>query len=308
MLEQTIFIVMLRLNFMVTGLGWLEGAKAYFEVTKPRIWYLLVFTALGGYVVAAGRAIDPYMLVLTVVAVSLGSAGANAITCYIDRDIDAVMNRTRLRPLPTRRIYPAEKALYYGLTLSVLSVVLALFINILAALLMIFGLVDNIVVYSKFLKRRNPVSIILGGFSGGAPAVIGYVAVTNMIDLTSLLMAALVVLWIPGHIWTLALYAKEDYAKARVPMLPVVVDDRVAVRCIASTSILMVAFSIGIYYVGAFGLIYLIPTAILGAVVLALNFWLVVKPTKKRAWIGFKLSSPYLALLFIAMMLDKVVS
>ncbi len=286
----------------------LEQIKAYFEVTKPRVWYLLVFTSLGGYVVAAGRAIDPYILTLTLAAVSLGSAGANTITCYIDRDIDAVMNRTRLRPLPTRRIYPAKKALYYGLTLSTLSVVLALLVNLLAAVLMIFGLADNILVYSKFLKRRNPVSIILGGFSGGAPALIGYVAAANVIDSTSLLMSALVVLWIPGHIWTLALYAREDYAKAKVPMLPVVVNENVAVRCIASTSILMVAFSVGIYYVGAFGLIYLITVAALNVVVLALNFWLVVKPSKERAWIGFKLSSPYLALIFIAMMLDKVVA
>lgn len=274
-------------------------------MTKPRIWYLLVFTAFGGYVVAAGRAIDLYTLTLTLAAVTLGSAGANTITCYIDRDIDAVMNRTRLRPIPTRRIYPAKKALYYGLFLATLSVVLALFINILAALLMIFGLVDNILIYSKFLKRRNPVSIILGGFSGGAPTAIGYVAVTNTIDLTCLLMAALVVLWIPGHIWTLALYAKEDYAKAKIPMLPVVVDEKVAVRCIAATSLLMVAFSIGIYYVGAFRWIYLLMAAILGAVVLVLNFWLVIKPSKERAWIGFKLSSPYLALIFIAMILDK---
>jgi len=286
----------------------LERVKAYYEVTKPRVWYLLVFTALGGYVVAAGRSIDPYLFILTIVAVTLGSAGANTITCYIDRDIDAVMNRTRLRPIPSRRIYPAEKALYYGLTLAILSVALAMLINPIATLLMVFGLVDNIVIYSKVLKRRNPISIILGGFSGGAPTLIGYAAVKNTIDLTSLLMAALVVLWIPGHIWTLALYARDDYARARVPMLPVVVEERVAVRCIASTSILMVAFSLGIYFVGAFGAIYLTAAAILGAVVLAVNFWLVVKPSKERAWVGFKLSSPYLALIFLAMMLDKIVA
>jgi protoheme IX farnesyltransferase len=284
----------------------LERVKAYYEVTKPRVWYLLVFTALGGYVVAAGRSIDPYLFAITIIAVTLGSAGANAITCYIDRDIDAVMNRTRLRPIPTRRIYPAKKALYYGLALALAAVTLALLINLIAALLMIFGLVDNIIIYSKLLKRRNPVSIILGGFSGGAPALIGYAAVKNTIDLTSLLMAALVVLWIPGHIWSLALYARDDYAKAKVPMLPVVVSESVAVRCIASTSILMVAFSISIYFVGAFGAIYLTAAAILGALALAVNFWLVVKPSKERAWVGFKLSSPYLALIFLAMMLDKI--
>lgn len=286
----------------------LTRLRNYYEVTKPRIWYLLVFTALGGYIVAAGRSINPYMFMLTIVAVTLGSAGANTVTCYIDRDIDAVMNRTRLRPIPARRIYPAKKALYYGLVLSTLSVILAYLINLIAAALMLFGLLDNVLIYSKFLKRRNPVSIILGGFSGGAPTLIGYVAVNNMIDLTSLLMAALVVLWIPGHIWTLALYAKEDYAKANVPMLPVVASERVAVRCIASTSILMVAFSIGIYLVGAFRSIYLAAATILGAVALIVNFWLVVKPTKERAWVGFKLSSPYLALIFIAMMLDKILA
>ena len=286
----------------------LEQIKAYYEVTKPRVWYLLVFTALGGYVVAAGRSIEPYLFVLTIVAVTLGAAGANTITCYIDRDIDAVMDRTRLRPIPSRRIYPAEKALYYGLALALSSVALSLLINPIVALIMVFGLVDNVLIYSKVLKRRNPVSIILGGFSGGAPTLIGYAAVKNTIDLTSLLMAALVVLWIPGHIWSLALYAKEDYAKAKVPMLPVVVSESVAVRCIASTSILMVAFSIGIYFVGAFGVTYLTTAAILGAVALAVNFWLVVKPSRERAWIGFKLSSPYLAIIFLAMMLDKILA
>jgi protoheme IX farnesyltransferase len=286
----------------------LERIKTYYEVTKPRVWYLLVFTAFGGYVVAAGRSIDPYLFTLTIIAVTLGCAGANTITCYIDRDIDAVMDRTRLRPIPTRRIYPAKKALYYGLALALASVALTLLINPIVALLMVFGLVDNIVVYSKVLKRRNPVSIILGGFSGGAPALIGYAAVKDTIDLTSLLIAALVVLWIPGHIWALALYAKEDYARAKVPMLPVVVSESVAVRCIASTSILMVAFSICIYFIGAFGAFYLTAAAILGVVVLAVNFWLVVKPSKERAWVGFKLSSPYLALIFLAMMLDKIVT
>lgn len=277
----------------------------YFEVTKPRTWVLLVYTALGGIVVASRGETPMELLALVLIAVAAGSAGANTITSYIDRDIDEVMNRTKRRPLPTKRIYPAEKALYYGLALSVIAIVISYMINLVVFALMMFSLADNIIIYSKFLKRRNPVSIILGGFSGGAPALIGYAAIKH-IDLLSLSLAALVVLWIPSHIWSLALRYKDDYERAKVPMLPVVVKEGKAIRCIASTVILMVAFSLAIFFIGTFSLLYLITAIVLGVLVLMLSFWLVLKPSKARAWLLFKLSSPYLALIFTAMMIDSI--
>jgi protoheme IX farnesyltransferase len=288
-------------------MGMLSTVATYYEVTKPKIWYLLVFTALGGAVVAGGPLISPWTLGLVISAVAAGSAGANVITSYIDRDIDAVMNRTRGRPLPTGRIAPASRALYYGLGLSGLAIVLALWLSPVAGVLMSFGLADNIIVYSKILKRRNPLSIILGGFSGGIPAVIGYVAVTQRIDLFALILGALVVLWIPTHIWSLALHSRDDYARAGVPMLPVVVSERVAVRCIASTTILMTAFSLFPFLSGYAGVLYLAAALPLAAGMLALNFWLIARPSRERAWTVFKFSSPYLTLLFVALMADALV-
>jgi protoheme IX farnesyltransferase len=280
----------------------------YLEVTKPRIWLLLVFTAFGASIVASAGRVSYTTMITMLVAVTLGSAGANTLTCYIDRDIDGVMNRTKLRPLPTRRIHPSEKALYFGVILAGLSLIISYwFINLLSAILMLAGLMDNVLVYSRILKRRNPVSIILGGFSGGIPALIGYSSVTNSIDLLSIILAGLVVLWIPSHIWSLALRSKEDYQKAGIPMLPVVVDEDTAVRCIASTSILMVLFSIVPFALGYFSLTYLYSAVTLGMMMLAVSFWLLVRPSKKRAWTLFKISSPYLALIFIAMIVDILI-
>jgi protoheme IX farnesyltransferase len=292
-------------------LALLASVSNYYEVTKPKIWYLLVFTAVASFVVASGRNISPFLAVATTVAVLLGSAGANTITSYFDRDIDAVMNRTKLRPIPTKRIYPAVKAYYYGLVLAGLSVAISFLINPVVFALMLFGIIDNVVIYSKILKRRSPVNIILGGFSGGAPAAIGYTAVTGTIDSVALIMAALVVLWIPTHIWSLALHSKADYAKVDVPMLPVVVSERVAVRCIGSTTILMLAASIIPFFLElgpGFGPLYLAVAILFGVVMFALNLWLIAKPTADRAWRVFKFSSPYLAVLFVAMMVDSLLA
>ena len=281
---------------------------SYLEVTKPRIWLLLVFTAFSAMIVASAGRIQLETMLLMLAAVTLGSASADTLTSYIDRDIDSVMNRTRLRPIPTRRIHPAVKAMYFGVFLASLALITSYIINTLSFVLMSLGLVDNIVIYSKILKRRNPVSIILGGFSGGIPSLIGYASVTNSIDFVSITMAGLVVLWIPSHIWSLALHSREDYQRANIPMLPLVVSEAKAVRCIASTSILMVLFSVAPFIMGAFGMIYLYTASFSGAIMLIISFWLLAKPSKSKAWLLFKLSSPYLALVFLAMVIDRLMS
>jgi len=280
---------------------------SYWQVTKPRTWFLLTFTGFCGAIVGFGvfgKNIDWYIVTLATLAIALGSAGANAITCYIDRDIDAVMDRTKMRPLPSGKIRPAEKALYFGLALSTIAVAISLMLNPICFGLMLFGLIDNILIYSKWLKRRNPINIIAGGFSGGAPAMIGYSAATTENLVLGLAIAALVVLWIPTHIWSLALRYKEDYAKVRVPMLPVVVPEKVAIRCTASTSVLMVMFSLVPVLMGVFRALYMMVALIFGAVMLLFNFLLTIRPDVKKAWLVFKLSSPYLAVLFMSMVLD----
>src|SRR3989304_8612551 len=272
---------------------------AYLEVTKPRIWLLLVFTALGGFLVASENII-PFATGATVLtAVALGSAGSNTLTNYIDRDIDAVMDRTKLRPLPTKRLTPASRALHFGLFLSAGALILSSFINPICLVLMLLGIFDNVVIYSRLLKRRSPLNIILGGFSGGAPVLIGYAAVTNGVSTVDLLMALLVIIWIPTHIWSLALHSKDDYSRVNVPMLPVIVSDKTAIRVISASSILMVVFSLSPPLLSSFGAIYLYSAVILGVLMLVLNLWLFIKPSKEVSWIVFKASSHYLGLLFL---------
>jgi protoheme IX farnesyltransferase len=236
--------------------------------------------------------------------VAAGSAAADTLTGYNDRDIDAIMERTKDRPIPSGRVSP-KNALVFGLVLSAISLIFSWFINIWAFLLMAFGLFDNIIVYSKWLKRTSQYNIILGGFSGGAPALIGYVAVTFQNIEIGFVMAGLVFFWIPTHIWSLALHVKEDYKRAKVPMMPVVSSEIKSVRIIAITTLMMVVFSIIPFFFNQFGLIYLMTAAIFGAVMMIMSLWLLVKPSEKSSWLVFKFSSPYLAALFIAFMVDS---
>jgi protoheme IX farnesyltransferase len=169
-----------------------------------------------------------------------------------------------------------------------------------------FGLFDNIIVYSKWLKRTSRTNIILGGFSGGVPAMIGYVSVTTQNIELGLIMAGLVFLWIPTHIWSLALHFREDYRKAGVPMLPVVSGEKKSVRIIAGTTLMMVLFSILPFFINHFGMIYLVTASISGVIMLALSIWLLLKPSERVSWIVFKVTSPYLATLFIAFIMDSL--
>ena len=280
--------------------------RNYYELTKPKIWYLLVFTAFGAAVTASllfNIPIQPLTWILLIGGVAAGSAAADTLTGYNDRDIDAIMDRTKGRPIPSGRVSP-KNALIFGLILTAISLIFSWFINIWAFALMAFGLFDNILVYSKWLKRRSQTNIILGGFSGGAPALIGYVAVTTQNIEIGLIMAGLVFLWIPTHIWSLALHVKKDYTKAGVPMLPVVYSEKKSVRIIAWTTLMMVVFSILPFFFNQFGLVYLITASIFGVAIIALSIWLLTKPSEKVSWIVFKFSSPYLTALFIAFMVD----
>ena len=280
--------------------------KNYFELTKPKIWYLLVFTSFGSAVTASllfHISTEPLTWLLLLGGVAAGSAAADTITGYNDRDIDAIMDRTKSRPIPSGRISP-KNALVFGLILAGISLLLAWFINILAFALMALGLFDNIIIYSIWLKRKSQSNIILGGFSGGAPALIGYVAVTTQHIELGLVMAGLVFLWIPTHIWSLSLHVRKDYKKAGVPMLPVVSSEERSVRIIAGTTLMMVMFSILPFFLHQFGLIYVITAIVFGTAMVCLSIWLLLRPSETAAWTVFKFSSPYLTALFIAFMVD----
>ncbi len=295
----------------------------YYELTKPKIWYLLVFTAFATVLTASNIynvEVSPATWALVLFSVAAGSAAANTLTNYHDRDIDAIMERTKDRPLPSKRIHPAEKARNFGLVLAGISLVLAFTISFTTTLeqglwatgFIAFGLINNVLIYSYALKRNSRTNIILGGLCGGAPPMIGWAAVT-MSDLWTmgLAMAGLVFIWIPMHIWALTLHFKEDYNKVDVPMLTAVQSEKTASRVIAISTFVMVIFSITPFFMltenneSMVGPVYLWTAIASGVVMVALSSWVIAKPKEKAAWTLFKFSSPYLAVLFIALMVDS---
>ena len=297
--------------------------KTYYELTKPKIWYLLVFTAFGATVTASNIydiQVSPITWALMLGSVAAGSAAANTLTNYHDRDIDAIMERTKNRPIPSRRIFPAEKARDFGLVLTAISLCTVFGISFTTTLeqglwatgFIAFGLANNVLVYSYALKRQSRLNIILGGLCGGAPPMIGYVAVTmhGLWDL-GLVMAGLVFIWIPMHIWALTLHFKEDYNKVNVPMLTAVQSEKTSARVIAGSTVMMVLFSIVPFFLTTntnepvMHEVYLYTAIATGVLMLALSVLVLTKPSEKASWMLFKFSSPYLAILFIALMVDS---
>ena len=252
-------------------------------------------------------------------SVAAGSAAANVLTNYHDRDIDAIMERTKERPIPSGRI-EARSARNFGYVLAAVSLILAFGLSfttsieqgLLAGGFILFGLFNNILIYSYALKRRSRSNIILGGLCGGMPPLIGWVAVTTT-DLWTmgLAMAGLVFIWIPMHIWALTLHFKEDYNRVDVPMLTAVHSEKTSARVIAASTMIMVLFSIAPFFLTLedgtpmTGLAYLWTAAASGALMIVLSAWVVARPTEMASWRLFKFSSPYLAVLFIALMVDS---
>ena len=298
--------------------------KTYYELTKPKIWYLLVFTAFGAAITASNVynvEISIGTWILMIAGVAAGSAAANTLTNYHDRDIDAIMDRTKERPIPSQRIIPAEKARDFGLVLAGIAIACSFGImyttgfwnGIWCGIFMVFGLADNILIYSHMLKRKSQLNIILGGFSGGAPAMIGFAAVTltGLWDF-GLIIGGLVFIWIPMHIWALTLHFRDDYRKVDVPMLTAVLSEKTSARVIAGTTLMMVLFSVVPFFLvnpdtgePVMGEVYLYTAIASGALMVILSASVVSKPTEKSSWVLFKFSSPYLAVLFIALMVDS---
>nr|MDO8098431.1 heme o synthase [Candidatus Njordarchaeota archaeon] len=278
--------------------------RSLLELAKLRIVALVTFCGAAAMIVASRFAIPPVSFIAAVVSFSLGSGGCNAVTSYNDREIDAVMERTSRRPIPQGWITP-RYALLYGVLLTISGLAISWFLGPLIFVIGLIGVLDNIVVYSLLAKKRNAANVILGSFSGGAPVLIGWMVAKGTIDLMGIIAAVLVVLWIPNHIWNLALYHAEDYKKAAGPMLPALVDMKKAARCIVLTVILLVGVSITPYALGFLGTAYLLITIPFSVLLAAGNIRLALTPNRKLAWRMFKISSPYLLVLFFAMMIDR---
>ncbi len=283
------------------------------DLTKPRIILLLDLVAVSAFIVAQPRAVNVFGMLVLLVAGTLASGGSGALNSYIDRDIDQSMSRTRRRPIPSGRIIPTRYALYFGLALSFLGVLLAaIFLNFLSAFFVGFGAFFYVIVYTLLLKRRTSLNIVIGGFAGSCAVLAGWTAVTKSVAISSslpgILMALLVFLWTPSHFWSLAIRGKDDYAKVGIPMLPNVVGERKTMNYIFLSSLLIVVFSLLLWIpLGVFGLLYFTVVAVMGGSLLLSNVRMLRHPSKETAWTAFKFSSPYLAVVFVAMVLDVLI-
>lgn len=282
-----------------------SSVRAYYELMKPRIVYLLDFTAVMAFLVAASG-INIVRLVAVVVAGTLASGGAGALNCYLDRDVDRTMGRTSWRPIPQGEVSPV-RALLFGLGLVGVSAVISLLLlPLVAGLFIILGAAIYVLFYTKYLKRRTSLNIVLGGSAGSCAPLAGWAAATGQLTAAPWLMALLVFVWTPSHFWALAMRAVGDYSKAGIPMLPVVVGEKKTAQYIALNTFLLVPLSLAFVLpaLGGFGILYLVTASILGLGMILLDLRLVANPTKAQAWTAFKFSSPYLAIIFLAMVLD----
>ena len=282
-------------------------ARDYVALTKPRVVVLLEVTAVAAMVMAARGLPAWNLLIATVTGGWLAAAGANAINCWFDRDIDAAMGRTRSRPLPAGRIDPAH-ALWFGTVLAAAAfLLLSTAVNMLAASLTMAAFLFYVLVYTMWLKRSSMQNIVIGGAAGAIPPLVGWAAVTGHLDLTAVFLFAVIFYWTPPHFWALALLVRTDYTRAAVPMLPVIAGDRQTRRQIVLYTIILVLVTVLPVLTRAFGAVYIAGATILDAVLLADAIRVVHDPSARSARRLFYHSMLYLALLFAVMALDRVV-
>jgi protoheme IX farnesyltransferase len=282
------------------------GFKEIAEVSKPRIIVLLVITAVTSMYAASklvGPELDNVGLLHIIIAGALASAGSSALNHYYDRDIDPKMTRTSQRPIPSGRI-SASSVLIYGLTMSCISVIYGYFaLNPVSAFFIALGIFSYVIIYTAWLKRLNSSNIVIGGIAGSAAAWAGWSAATGSMDLLGFLIGFLVFVWTPSHFWCLAMKIKDEYAQAEVPMLPVVIGMQRTSKYILANTLILLPYSLVLSAFGM-GLVYTIIAAASGGLMLAYHFKLTKNPTSEFAWKAYKVTAPYLTIIFVAVALD----
>jgi protoheme IX farnesyltransferase len=281
---------------------------AYINLMKPHVTTLLLaVTALS--MVMAARGMPSVLLMLATLLGGLLAAGsANAINCYVDRDIDGLMGRTMRRSVPAGRVTP-HQALAFGIALAVLSFCeMVALVNLLAASLALVGILFYVFVYTGWLKRSTTQNIVIGGAAGAMPPLVGWAAVTGTITLPAFLLFAVIFYWTPPHFWALSLLIKRDYERAGIPMLPVVMGEQETRKQIFLYTLLLVGVTFLLFACGAMGYIYLAATVILGGIMLYLAYRLWRGESRQWAHRLFWFSNSYLALLFAVMAIDRVIS
>jgi len=297
----------MQINRSILVRGSYASIGDYVALTKPRVMSLVVFTALVGLMVAPGG-IDPFAGVVALFCIAAGAGAAGALNMWYDADIDALMARTAARPIPGGRVSRME-ALVFGLMLGTCAVLsLGAFLNMAAAALLAFTIFFYVVVYTMWLKRRTPQNIVIGGAAGALPPVIGWVAAAGNVGLEPLILFLIIFLWTPPHFWALSLNLAGEYARAGVPMLPVVAGRAETKRQILLYSVVLAAVSLLPWAAGFAGAIYGVAAAMLGAIMIFLS-WQVRRSNdqeRQPARRLFVFSMLYLVLLFAVLLMDAV--
>ena len=276
----------------------------YFELMKPKVMSLVIFTTVVGMYLAPNH-LHPVLAMVSIIAIALGAGSAGAINQWIDQDVDSLMSRTKERPIPSGRVDPAE-AITFSLVTGLISIILlGLASNWLAASLLFFTIFFYSIIYSILLKRRTPQNIVIGGAAGSLPPVIGWVSMTGDISLFPVLMFMIIFFWTPPHFWALALVKSEDYKIARIPMMPNVVGKLSTKKQIIFYSILVLLFSILPYFLGFAGYVYISCTLIMSIIFVILSIGLIVLPNNKLEIPLFVYSIFYLFGVFIFLVFDK---
>ena len=278
----------------------------YIALMKPRVRSLVVFTALVGLAVAPGS-LHPVAAFTALLCIAVGAGAAGALNMWYDADVDALMTRTARRPVPMGRVRPGE-ALAFGLTLgSFAVVVLGLLVNWVASALLAFTIFFYVVIYTIWLKRSTPQNIVIGGAAGAFPPMIGWAAVTGSLSLEPVLLFLIIFFWTPPHFWALALYRTEDYARARIPMLPVVSGDASTRRQILLYTLILVPLGMAPWAFGYTGALYGITALVTGAIMVMLG-WQVfreIRPAERASRNLFAFSILYLFLLFAVLLVER---
>ena len=282
------------------------GLNEILEISKPRIVVLLVITAVTSMFAASkliGPELDYWDLLHIIIAGALASAGSSALNHYYDRDIDPLMKRTSTSPIPSGRMKP-NSVLLYGLAVSVISVVYgALTLNYISAFFIALGIFFYVIIYTAWLKRLNSSNIVIGGFAGSAASMAGWSAATGSIDILGFLIGFLVFVWTPSHFWCLAMKMKDEYSEAKVPMLPVLIGMQKTSTYILVNTLILLPYSLMLYAFGM-GLVYTVIAAAAGGLMLVYHFKLTKLPTSEFAWKAYKVTAPYLTIIFLGIALD----
>ncbi len=285
----------------------------YVEVSKPRIVIVLVITAITSLLAGSrfdntpniGWDVSFWQVGFLALAGALASMGSSALNHYYDRDIDKIMIRTSHRPLPAGRLLP-RNVLAYGLTTCILAVIIAwITLNPVATGMIILGIFFYVIIYTLWLKRSNASNIVIGGFAGSAASMAGWATATGSIDLLGFLIGWIVFMWTPPHFWCLAIKAKEEYASVNVPMLPVLVGNQKAASYIFLNTLILLPYSISLYFFGL-GLVYTIIAAFSGSLMLIYHYKLTKNATSQYAWKAYKVTAPYLVVVFVGLALDAL--